>query len=181
MKQVQTQKMASGPCAVTDILEKPKVASGFKACPGGKAPSITPCGMALQEAKKVRGLSPRIVIEKTLKILGRPVKLSKTDEQDKTTAKKITDQLQICHGWGIEILPVSVRQYQDEPPVANSGIILVHAFVSFAKSHYLPRISEKFGIGGNFTKLALQAGKKTKFQVKSRRSFFYRHAGDVKI
>jgi predicted nucleic acid-binding protein len=104
MKQTQIQKIALDSCVVIDILEKPKVASGLKARLRGKSISIVLCDVVLQEVEKVRGLSPKIVIEKISKILGRPIELSEINEQNKTTANEITNQFQICHNGDNKIL-----------------------------------------------------------------------------
>jgi predicted nucleic acid-binding protein len=104
MKQVQIQKIALDSCVVIDILEKSKVASGLKARLRGKSLSIVLCDVVLQEVQRVRGLSPKIVIERISKILGRPIELSEIDEQNKTSANEITNQFQICHNGDNKIL-----------------------------------------------------------------------------
>ena len=91
-------------CVVIDILEKPKVASGLKARLKGKSLSIVLCDVVLGEVQRVRGLSPKTVIEKISKILGRPIELSEIDEQNKTNANEITDQFQIYHNGDNKIL-----------------------------------------------------------------------------
>ena len=104
MKQVQTQKIALDSCVVIDILEKPKVASGLKTRLRGKSLSIVLCDVVLGEVQRVRGLSPKIVIERISKILGRPIELSEIDEKNKTSANEITNQFQICHNGDNKIL-----------------------------------------------------------------------------
>jgi hypothetical protein len=100
----QTQNIALDSCVVIDIIEKPKVASGLKARLRGKSISIVLCDIVLEEVQRVRGLDKKIVIEKISKILGRPIKLSEIDEQNKTTANEITNQFQICHNGDNKIL-----------------------------------------------------------------------------
>lgn len=59
----------------------------------------------------------------------------------------------IGYGLGIVILPLSMGWIQENPLVANLGITLVYATVSFARSYFLRRVFEKFGIEDNFIKL----------------------------
>ncbi len=100
----QTQNIAFDSCVIIDIIEKPKVASKLKSHLRGKSLSIVLCDVVLQEVQRVRGLSPKITIEKISKILGRPIELSEIDEQNKTTANEITNQFQICHNGDNKIL-----------------------------------------------------------------------------
>ncbi len=59
----------------------------------------------------------------------------------------------IGYGMGIVILPLSMGWIQQDPLVANLVITLVYALVSFARSYFLRRIFEKFGIDDNFIRL----------------------------
>ena len=59
----------------------------------------------------------------------------------------------IGYGLGIVILPVSMGWLQEDPLVANLGITFVYASVSFARSYFLRRVFEKFGIDDNFIRL----------------------------
>ena len=104
MKQKQIQKIALDSCVVIDLIEKPGVASGLKARLRGKSLTVVLCDVVLEEVQRVRGLSPKIIIEKISKILGRPIELSQIDEQNKTTANEITNQFQICHNGDNKIL-----------------------------------------------------------------------------
>lgn len=49
-------------------------------------------------------------------------------------------------GLGIVILPISMWWIQEDPLVANLVITFVYATVSFARSYFLRRVFEKFGI-----------------------------------
>ena len=59
----------------------------------------------------------------------------------------------IGYGLGIVVLPLSMGWLQEDPLVANLAITLVYATVSFARSYFLRRIFEKFGIDDNFIRL----------------------------
>ncbi len=59
----------------------------------------------------------------------------------------------IGYGLGIVILPLSMGWIQQDPLVANLVITLVYAIVSFARSYFLRRVFEKFGIEDNFIRL----------------------------
>ena len=68
----------------------------------------------------------------------------------------------IGYGLGIVILPLSMGWIQQDPLVANLAITLVYATVSFARSYFLRRIFERFGIEDNFIKLGIKGLKKLK-------------------
>ncbi|MEX0862551.1 hypothetical protein [Nitrosopumilus sp.] len=66
----------------------------------------------------------------------------------------------IGYGLGIVILPLSMGWIKQDPLVANLAITLVYATVSFARSYFLRRIFEKYGVDDNFIKLGLNGFKK---------------------
>ena len=70
----------------------------------------------------------------------------------------------IGYGLGIVILPLSMGWIQQDPLVANLAITLVYATVSFARSYFLRRVFEKFGIEDNFIKLGIKLIKKISFR-----------------
>ena len=70
----------------------------------------------------------------------------------------------IGYGLGIVILPLSMGWIQQDPLVANLAITLVYATVSFARSYFLRRVFEKFGIDDNFIKLGIKLIKKISFR-----------------
>ena len=59
----------------------------------------------------------------------------------------------VGYGLGIVILPVSMGWIQEDPLTANLAITFVYASVSFARSYFLRRVFEKFGIDDNFIRL----------------------------
>ena len=61
---------------------------------------------------------------------------------------------------GIVILPVSMGWIQEDPLIANMAITFVYASVSFARSYFLRRVFERFGIEDNFIKLGIRAIRK---------------------
>ena len=65
----------------------------------------------------------------------------------------------IGYGIGIVILPLSMGWIQEDPLVANLVITFVYASVSFARSYFLRRTFERFGIDDNFIKLGIKFGK----------------------
>ncbi len=66
----------------------------------------------------------------------------------------------VGYGLGIVILPLSMGWIQEDPLVANLAITFVYASVSFARSYFLRRVFEKFGIDDNFIKLGIKLIKK---------------------
>ena len=62
----------------------------------------------------------------------------------------------IGYGVGIVILPLSLGWIQEDPLVANMAITFVYASVSFARSYFLRRVFERFGIEDNFIKLGIK-------------------------
>jgi len=59
----------------------------------------------------------------------------------------------IGYGLGIVVLPLSMGWFEQDPMVANLAITFVYASVSFARSYFLRRIFERFGIDDNFIRL----------------------------
>ena len=72
----------------------------------------------------------------------------------------------IGYGLGIVILPLSIGGVQEDPYMANIVITGVYATVSFARSYFLRRIFEKFGIDDNFIKLGIKLIKKMDWRAK---------------
>jgi len=66
----------------------------------------------------------------------------------------------VGYGLGIVVLPLSMGWIQEDPLVANLAITFVYATVSFARSYFLRRIFERFGIDDNFIKLGVKLFKK---------------------
>ena len=60
----------------------------------------------------------------------------------------------IGYGLGIVILPISMGWIQEDPLIANLAITFVYATVSFARSYFLRRVFEKYGIDDNFIRLS---------------------------
>ena len=77
----------------------------------------------------------------------------------------------IGYGLGIVILPLSMGWIQQDPLVANLGITLVYATVSFARSYFLRRVFEKFGIDDNFIRLTINGVSKCISRLKSKRGY----------
>ena len=59
----------------------------------------------------------------------------------------------IGYGLGIVVLPLSMGWFEQDPLTANLAITFVYASVSFARSYFLRRIFERFGIDDNFIRL----------------------------
>ena len=72
----------------------------------------------------------------------------------------------VGYGLGIIILPLSMGWIQEDPLVANLAITFVYASVSFARSYFLRRVFEKFGIDDNFIKLGIKLIKKLNWRTK---------------
>jgi len=59
----------------------------------------------------------------------------------------------IGYGLGIVVLPLSMGWFEQDPMIANLAITFVYASVSFARSYFLRRVFERFGIDDNFIRL----------------------------
>jgi len=89
-------------------------------------------------------------------------------KQDKDSKKKSASEAfinsfggyPVGYGLGIVILPLSMGWIQEYPLVANLAITFVYASVSFARSYFLRRVFERFGIDDNFIKLGIKMCKK---------------------
>jgi len=66
----------------------------------------------------------------------------------------------IGYAIGIIILPLSMGWIQEDPLTANLAITFVYATVSFARSYFLRRIFERYGIDDNFIRLGIKLVKK---------------------
>jgi len=104
MKQTQIQKIALDSCVVIDVIEKPKVAFGLKARLKGKTIKVVLCDVVLNEVSRVRGLSADTIISKISKLLNRTIEIVTVQQQQKDSAKQITNQFQICHNGDNKIL-----------------------------------------------------------------------------
>ena len=100
----QIQSIALDSCVVIDIIEKPKVASRFKANLRGKAVNIILCDIVLDEVRRVRGLMPHTIVDKITKLLGKKVRLTVVTAEQKEQASQLTEQFQICHNGDNKIL-----------------------------------------------------------------------------
>jgi len=66
----------------------------------------------------------------------------------------------IGYAIGIIMLPLSMGWIQEDPLTANLAITFVYATVSFARSYFLRRIFERYGIDDNFIRLGIKLAKK---------------------
>jgi len=73
----------------------------------------------------------------------------------------------IGYGLGIIVLPLSTGWILEDPLTANLAITFVYATVSFARSYFLRRVFEKYGIEDNFIKLGMKFIKKIIKNTKS--------------
>lgn len=122
MKQTQTQKIVLDTCLVIDLVEKPKFAFKFKDNLKGKSIKVVLCDVVLHELRKVKRWSANTVIRQITEILGRQVELSQISEQDKKTAKDISDKFRICHNGDNKIL--SLCKARDFILVTFDGMLL---------------------------------------------------------
>jgi hypothetical protein len=93
--------------------------------------------------------------------------ISPTDSHKKSLSEAFVNSFggyPIGYGLGIVVLPLSMGWIQEDPLVANLAITFVYATVSFARSYFLRRIFEKFGIDDNFIKLGIKLIKKISFR-----------------
>ena len=80
----------------------------------------------------------------------------------------------IGYGLGIVVLPLSMGWIQEDPLVANLAITFVYASVSFARSYFLRRVFERFGIDDNFIRMGIKSFKKLNSTFQKIPPFFYR-------
>jgi hypothetical protein len=83
----------------------------------------------------------------------------KTDSHKKSLSEAFVNSFggyPVGYGLGIVILPLSMGWIQEDPLVANMAITFVYASVSFARSYFLRRVFERFGIEDNFIKLGIK-------------------------
>ena len=93
-----------------------------------------------------------------------------TDSRKKSASEAFVDSFggyPIGYAIGIIILPLSMGWIQEDPLTANLAITFVYATVSFARSYFLRRIFEKYGIDDNFIRLGIKLVKKMVLRSKS--------------
>ena len=79
-----------------------------------------------------------------------------TDSRKKSLSEAFVNSFggyPVGYAIGIVILPLSLGWIQEDPFTANLAITFVYATVSFARSYFLRRVFEKFGIDDNFIRL----------------------------
>ena len=131
---MNTQNVVLDSCVVIDILEKPKVARGLKSRLRGKSVKIVLCDVVLGEVNRVRGITPDKVIGKISLLLGKKITLSSIDDDQKSNAKQITEQFQICHNGDNKIL--SLCQAKDFVLVTFDRMLLkASQFIGVAAFH----------------------------------------------
>ncbi len=82
-----------------------------------------------------------------------------TDSKKKSASEAFVNSFggyPIGYGLGIVILPLSMGWIQNDPLVANLAITFVYASVSFARSYFLRRVFEKYGVEDNFIRLGMK-------------------------
>ncbi|MGY5144414.1 MAG: DUF7220 family protein [Candidatus Nitrosopumilus sp. bin_32a] len=97
-------------------------------------------------------------------------KITPTDSHRKSLSEAFVNSFggyPIGYGLGIVVLPLSMGWIQEDPLVANLAITFVYASVSFARSYFLRRVFEKFGIDDNFIRLGINSIKKIKLRISS--------------
>ncbi len=82
-----------------------------------------------------------------------------TDSKKKSASEAFVNSFggyPVGYGLGIVILPLSMGWIQNDPLVANLAITFVYASVSFARSYFLRRVFEKYGVEDNFIRLGMK-------------------------
>ncbi len=93
----------------------------------------------------------------------------KADSKKKSASEAFVNSFggyPIGYGLGIVVLPMSMGWIQEDPLIANLAITFVYATVSFARSYFLRRVFEKFGIDDNFLRLGIKLFSKIKRKIK---------------
>ena len=83
--------------------------------------------------------------------------MSSLDTKKKSASEAVVNAVggyPIGYGLGIVILPLSAGWIQSDPYIANIAITGTYAATSFARSYFLRRVFEKYGIDDNFIRLA---------------------------
>jgi hypothetical protein len=91
-------------------------------------------------------------------------KLSLLDSKKKSASEAFVNSFggyPIGYALGIVILPLSTGWIQSDPYTANVVITGVYATVSFARSYFLRRVFEKYGIDDNFIRIGIKFVQKT--------------------
>ncbi len=73
----------------------------------------------------------------------------------------------IGYGVGIVVLPLSMGWIQEDPYMANIAITGVYATVSFARSYFLRRVFEKYGVDDNFLRVGIKFVQKILQNIKN--------------
>jgi len=92
-----------------------------------------------------------------------------TDSRKKSASEAFVNSFggyPIGYAIGIIILPLSMGWIQEDPLTANLAITFVYATVSFARSYFLRRIFERYGIDDNFIRLGIKFVKKIVGRIK---------------
>jgi hypothetical protein len=93
----------------------------------------------------------------------------KADSKKKSASEAFVNSFggyPIGYGLGIVVLPMSMGWIQEDPLIANLAITFVYATVSFARSYFLRRVFEKFGIDDNFLRFGIKLVSKIKRKIK---------------
>ena len=100
----QTQNVALDSCVVIGAMESQKVANGLRSRLRGKSVRIVLCDTVLEEVRRVRGYSAERIIARLARLLKRKIILSKTTPEQRSEARRITEQYRICHNGDNKIL-----------------------------------------------------------------------------
>ncbi len=91
---------------------------------------------------------------------GLPMSTRTVDAKSKSASEAFANSFgsyPIGYALGIIILPLSAGWIQEDPYTVNIFITLIYATVSFARTYFLRRVFEKFGIEDNFIRLGVMA------------------------
>jgi len=106
MNQQTIQKIALDSCVVIDLIEKPTFARRVRKSLKGKSIQIILCDIVLDEVQRVRGYSHKKIVTKISKVLKRPISIVSVNDDEKSYAKEISNQFQICHNGDNKILAI---------------------------------------------------------------------------
>ena len=112
MNQQVIQKIALDSCVVIDLIEKPTFARRVRKALTGKSVQIVLCDIVLDEVQRVRGFSHQKIITKISEGLKRKISVVTVSDEEKSIAKQITNQFQICHNGDNKILAIcQIKNY----------------------------------------------------------------------
>lgn len=97
MEQKTTQKIVLDSCVVIDMMEQNKSAHKIKKGLKGKPVCLVLCDVVLKEVSRVRNWNIHQIISRIRKLTRGRVEMISVNDEQRDTARSISDQYSICH------------------------------------------------------------------------------------